>query len=122
MASTNRMTEAQQVAPKRLHRCRSCILLGKNDAEVTGFSQNARRRLDLSVLGKFNQEECVMKLASAIIERTSDQFEAEALPDDHPAVPQLSELFGDHTFFWTPMGLTLWSPESVAGRGCRRGK
>ena len=27
MASTNRMTEAQQMAPKRLHRWRSCILL-----------------------------------------------------------------------------------------------
>jgi hypothetical protein len=27
MASTNRVTEAQQVAPKRPHRCRSCILL-----------------------------------------------------------------------------------------------
>jgi hypothetical protein len=66
-------------------------------------------------LGKFNQEEFVMKLASAVIERTLDQIEAEALPDNHPAVPQLSELFGDHTFFWTPMGSTLWSPQSLAG-------
>ena len=48
-----------------------------------------------------------MKLASATIERTLDQFEAEALPDNHPAVPQLSELFGDHTFFLDADGLNI---------------
>ena len=30
-----------------------------------------------------------MKLASAMIDQTLDQFEAEAIPDNHPAVPQL---------------------------------
>jgi hypothetical protein len=68
-------------------------------------------------LGKFNQEEFVMKLASAIIERTLDQFEAEALPDNHPAVPQLSELFGDHTFFLDVDGLNIVEPQSLAGGG-----
>lgn len=51
-----------------------------------------------------------MKLASAIIERTLDQFEAEALPDNPPAVPQLSELFGDHTFFLDANGLNIVEP------------
>jgi hypothetical protein len=40
-----------------------------------------------------------MKLASAMVDRALDQFDAEALPDDHPAVSQLNEMFGDHTFF-----------------------
>ena len=40
-----------------------------------------------------------MKLTSAQIERTLSQFEAEAIPDSHPALPRLNELFGDHTFF-----------------------
>ncbi len=40
-----------------------------------------------------------MKLTSAQIERTLGQFEAEAIPDSHPVLPRLNELFGDHTFF-----------------------
>jgi hypothetical protein len=51
-----------------------------------------------------------MKLASAMIERTLDQFEAEALPDTHPAVPQLNQLFGDHTFFLDVNGLNIVVP------------
>jgi len=43
--------------------------------------------------------ERAMKLTSAQIERTLGQFEAEAIPDSHPALPRLNELFGDHTFF-----------------------
>ena len=40
-----------------------------------------------------------MKLTSAEIERTLSQFEAQAIPDDHPVVPQLNSLFGgEHTF------------------------
>ena len=51
-----------------------------------------------------------MKLASAMIDRTLDQFEAEAIPDNHPAVPQLNELFGDHTFFLDDKGLNIVEP------------
>ena len=35
-----------------------------------------------------------MKLNSAQVERTLKQFEAQALPDDHPVVPQLASMFG----------------------------
>ena len=57
-----------------------------------------------------------MKLTSAQIERTLSQFEAEAIPDSHPALPRLNELFGDHTFFLDSKGLTLWSrPPSLRG-------
>jgi hypothetical protein len=48
-----------------------------------------------------------MKLTSAQVERALDQFEAQALPDDHPVAAQLSDLFGDHTFFLDTNGLNV---------------
>ena len=40
-----------------------------------------------------------MKLTSTQIEQTLGQFEAEPIPEDHPMVPQLNEVFGEHTYF-----------------------
>ena len=57
-----------------------------------------------------------MKLTSAQVERTINQFEAEALPDSHPAVRQLSELFGDHTFLLDSNGLNILEPADEAPR------
>jgi hypothetical protein len=51
-----------------------------------------------------------MKLTSAQVERTLSQFEAQALPDSHPVVRQLNELFGDHTFFLDSNGLSIVEP------------
>jgi hypothetical protein len=51
-----------------------------------------------------------MKLTSAQVERTLTQFKAEAVPDDHPAVPQLNRLFGEHTFFLSGNGLNIVEP------------
>ena len=51
-----------------------------------------------------------MKLTSEQVERTLSQFEAHAVPSDHPAVPQLSEMFGDHTFFIDSHGLNIVEP------------
>jgi hypothetical protein len=51
-----------------------------------------------------------MRLNSSQVERALTQFEAQALPDDHPAVPQLNELFGDHTFFIDNTGLNVVEP------------
>jgi hypothetical protein len=62
-----------------------------------------------------------MKLTSALIERTLSQFDAEALPDD-PAVPQLSELFGDHTFFLDNNGLNIVEPTEPTEAGAEVGK
>ena len=56
-----------------------------------------------------------MKLASTMIDQTLDQFEAEAIPDNHPAVPQLNKIFGDHTFFLDGNGLSIVEPAD-AGR------
>ena len=50
-----------------------------------------------------------MKLTSAQIERTLSQFEAQAIPESHPLLPRLNELFGDHTSFLDSNGLTSWS-------------
>jgi hypothetical protein len=53
-----------------------------------------------------------MKLTSSQVERTLTQFEASAVPDNHPIVPQLSDLFGDHTFFLDDSGLSIVEPTS----------
>jgi hypothetical protein len=60
-----------------------------------------------------------MKLASAMVERTLDQFEAEALPDSHPALPQLTQLFGDHTFFLDGSGLNIVEPSEHSQAGAQ---
>ena len=57
-----------------------------------------------------------MKLNSTLVERTLSQFEAQAIPDDHPVVSQLSEVFGEHTFFLDGNGLNIVEPaESPQG-------
>ena len=61
-----------------------------------------------------------MKLTSAQVERTLTQFEAHVLPDTHPVVPRLNELFGNHTFFVASNELNVVEPtkfRSVRGRG-----
>jgi hypothetical protein len=55
-----------------------------------------------------------MKLSSAQLERTLSQFEAQAIPDDHPLVPRLNELFGDHTFFLNSARLNVVEPNESA--------
>jgi hypothetical protein len=51
-----------------------------------------------------------MKLAAAMVARTLDQYDAKVLPESHPAVNQLSQRFGDHTFFIDGSGLTIIEP------------
>lgn len=51
-----------------------------------------------------------MKLNSDQVTRTLSQFDAQVLPDTHPAVPQLNSLFGDHTFFLDKSGLNVLEP------------
>ena len=51
-----------------------------------------------------------MKLTSEQVARTINQFEVQALPDSHPAVPQLKELFGEHTFLLDTNGLNILEP------------
>lgn len=51
-----------------------------------------------------------MRLTSEQVEQTLHQFDAQPIPDDHPVVAQLSDLFGDHTFFLDSHGLNVVEP------------
>jgi hypothetical protein len=57
-----------------------------------------------------------MKLTSVLVEQTLSQFDARVIPEEHPAVPQLNRLFGEHTFFLDGKGLNIVEPvEPAAG-------
>ena len=45
------------------------------------------------------------------------QFEAQAIPESHPVLPRLNELFGDHTFFVDSDGLSIVEPIDGPLRG-----
>ena len=51
-----------------------------------------------------------MKLSSAEIEHTLEQFDAEVVPDDNPLIQRLQSLFGDHTYFLDDSGLNIVEP------------
>jgi len=48
-----------------------------------------------------------MKLSTAMVQRCLSQYDAQAIPSNHPSVPELSALFGDHTFFLDGKGLNI---------------
>ena len=48
-----------------------------------------------------------MKLNSAQVQRTLDQFEADVIPDENPVIAKLNDLFGEHTFFLDQHGLNI---------------
>jgi hypothetical protein len=58
-----------------------------------------------------------MRLTSAQVERALNQFEAQAIPEDHPVTAQLSDMFGDHTFFLDGNGLNVVEPAEVTTDG-----
>ena len=62
-----------------------------------------------------------MKLTSTQIERTLGQFEAQAIPEDHPVVLQLNELFGD-TLFLNGNGLNILEPAEGSRAGVQSAK
>jgi hypothetical protein len=63
-----------------------------------------------------------MKLSSPLVARTLSQFEAQAIPETHPAVPQLNSAFGDHTFFLDDNGLSIVEPAEPTEGGTPAGK
>jgi hypothetical protein len=58
-----------------------------------------------------------MRLTTAQVQRTLSQFEAHAVPDDHPMMPQLNNLFGEHTYFLDGDGLSVVEPDKAQGDG-----
>ncbi len=62
-----------------------------------------------------------MKMSSAQVERTLTQFQAQPVPDDHPALGQLKQIFGDHTFFLDRNGLNIVEPTEAPSSGAQSG-
>jgi hypothetical protein len=58
-----------------------------------------------------------MKLTSAQVENTMTQIAERAIPEDHPVVPQLKGLFGEHTFFLGNDGLKIVEPTGAEDAG-----
>jgi hypothetical protein len=63
-----------------------------------------------------------MKLNATQVKRTLSQFDAEVLPDNHPAVAQLNNLFGDHTFFLDGSGLKVLEPTEAPEMAAQTGE
>ena len=63
-----------------------------------------------------------MKLNSVQVERTLTQFQAEAIPEDHPVIAQLNDLFGEHTFFLDGSGLNIVEPTDSDWAGTQAAK
>jgi hypothetical protein len=63
-----------------------------------------------------------MKLNSALVERTLNQMDAQAIPENHPVVHQLNSLFGDHTFFLDTNGLNIVEPTGESDSGSQTGQ
>jgi hypothetical protein len=63
-----------------------------------------------------------MKLNSTQTEQALSQFEAQVLPDNHPALTQLSGIFGDHTFFLDSSGLNVLEPAETAETEAQTGQ
>jgi hypothetical protein len=62
-----------------------------------------------------------MKLSSAEVKLALTQFEAQVIPDDHPLVRRLNELFGNHTFFLDGNGLNVVEPNESTLAGASTG-
>ena len=63
-----------------------------------------------------------MKLSTAMVERTLNHFKAHALPESHPAIGTLSQLFGEHTFFIDDHGLNIVQPAMKYDTGAEFGQ
>ena len=62
-----------------------------------------------------------MKLNSAQIEKTQHLLHGEAISPEHPMMPQLERLFGDHTYFLDGNGLNIVEPVEAKKNTSRRG-
>ena len=63
-----------------------------------------------------------MKLTSAQVERTLTQFEGDVIPDNHPVVPELNSMFGEHTFFLDSHGLNILELAEASAAGVQSAK
>jgi hypothetical protein len=64
----------------------------------------------------------VMKLNQTQISKTLAQFRAQVLAEDHPAVSQFCEMFGEHTFFLDARGLHVLALLEFPGMEAENGE
>ena len=69
-----------------------------------------------------NETELLMKLNPAQAKQVVRQLDAQVLPEDHPAVPQLNSLFGAHTFFVDESGLKVLEPAGPSNAAGQTGE
>jgi len=77
-------------------------LIKSNPANALCSEVNVSRQVQI--------KEQVMKLNATQVKQALSQFEAQVLPDDHPAATQLSSIYGDQTFFLDDSGLKVLEP------------
>ena len=63
-----------------------------------------------------------MKLNATQVNQTLSQFEAQVLPDNHPAAAQLTSIYGDHTFFLDGSGLKVLEPVGAPAMEAKTGE
>ena len=63
-----------------------------------------------------------MKLTSIQAYRALKPIGAEPLPDDHPVIPRLTDLFGEHTFFLDRNGLNIVELGTTGSSGANTAK
>lgn len=54
-----------------------------------------------------------MKLNSTQLRKVEQQLGVAAVPEDHPVTPNLTEAFGEHTFFLDAAGLNIVDSDAV---------
>jgi hypothetical protein len=93
-------------------------LIGGNRRQAAVDSQHPER----SAAVRDQNQEQMMKLSTVQIQQTLDQLDAQVLPDDHPAMAQLKDVFGDHTFFVDAKGLNVLEQIEAPGQESESGE
>jgi hypothetical protein len=92
--------------------------------DFLGSHKNGGRRSGTPAYHRSSRkrQEQPMKLNTTQVEQTLNQMDAHVLPDTHPAVTQLTSVFGDHTFFLDKSGLKVLEPAEVPETGAESGE
>jgi hypothetical protein len=107
------------------HLSQEVVLSGLKNSQRTfsGTSQPLaslpKKKRDLATT---RRQERSMKMDPENIERTLQQVEAVALPENHPAIPKLTDLYGEHSFFLDNSGLMIVEPAESDDPGARKGQ
>jgi len=62
-----------------------------------------------------------MRLSPSRVEQTLSQFESQVLPESHPSMSKIKEMWGDHTYFLAFNGLNIVEPLDRRDSGAEAG-